>query len=139
MSQKEKELHPTIIEKSSTLNSDELKQIATDIKESTIVTTSDDNSTDSYFRGVLDKLFDRKDVSSKTEYLSVTENFAGAKIEFYARFGNMPYLNNFMNIFETKRISLERKGRKEILMGLQERKQEIENQRMSNLKNLFNV
>lgn len=134
----EKVLNPKIEEVKGQIDEEDLKEIVKDLKETGIIQASG-SSTDSYFRGVLDKLFDTKDVSSKTEYLNVPENFNGTKLEFYASFGNMPYLKNFMKTFETKRISLERKGRKEILMGLQERKQEMEAQRMENLRSFFNV
>jgi hypothetical protein len=139
MSKKEeKPLTPKIDEVGGQIKDEDLKEIARDLKETGFIQPTG-SSTDSYFRGVLDKLFDTKEVSSKTEYLNVQENFNGTKLEFYASFGNMPYLRNFMKTFETKRISLERKGRKEILMGLQERKQEMEAERMQNLRNFFNV
>lgn len=135
---KEKELKPEIREVTSKVSNEDLKNIAIDLKESTHIQPTTD-STDSYFRSVLDKLFDNENVSSKTEYLDVRENFNGTKLEFYATFGNMPYLRDFIKTFETKRISLERKGRKEILMGLQERRQEMEQDRLNNIRNIFNV
>lgn len=140
MVKKKKELNP-IMEKRSTNNisDNDLKGIAESIKQNTITSKINEDDSDSFYKNVVNKLFDDKDISTKTEYLNVRENFVGAKLEFYAKYGNIPYLKFFIQELETKRVSLERKGRKEILMALQERKQEIEQQRLNNLRGLFGV
>lgn len=135
-----KELNPIMTDaENSQISSEDLKQIAQNLQDTTIIETEQEETSDTYFRAVLDKLFSVTNVSSKTEYLNVKENFAGSKVEFFSSYGNMPYLKKFIEIFEIKRISLERKGRKEILLGLQERRQEIEQQRIENMRSMFNV
>lgn len=110
--------------------------ILEEIKKSTIFETSNEDG-DSFFKGVINHLMNIKNnVSTKTEYLSVNENFTGTKLQFLADCGNIPYLKEFMTIFETKRISLERKGRKELLIALKERQQELERERAEKLNSL---
>jgi hypothetical protein len=84
-------------------------------------------------------MFDNTDTETKTEYINTKENFVGAKLTFLARYGNIPYLEEFINIFERKRISLERKGRKEIIMALEKRQEEIDKQRESRLQSALGI
>lgn len=100
----------------------------------TILNTTNPLDSDTFFKNIVNQLNDKNNISLKTEYLNVTENFVGTKLEFLSKYGNMPYLKEFVNIFEIKRVSLERKGRKELIMALQNRQQEIEQQN----KNLLN-
>lgn len=137
---KEKELNPKLEEKSNyEITSQEMKNIVKSLEENTDVKTFGENTDDSFYKNVLNKLFDEKEMSTKTEYLSVRENFLGAKLEFYAKFGNIPQLKNFIDVFEKKRVSLNRKGRIEILKSLQERQQDTQENKLNNLKNLFGI
>ncbi len=92
------------------------------------------SNSDSFFKWIINALFSKENISLKTEYLNVNENFIGSKLEFLSKYGNMPYLNEFLDIFETKRVSLGRKGRKEILMALQKREEEIQQEKIRNLR-----
>jgi hypothetical protein len=85
-----------------------------------------DASSDSFFKATVNQLNSPKNIGMKTEYRDVNENFSGAKLHYLGQFCNMPYLKEFVEVFETKRVSLERKGRIEIIKALQERRQEIE-------------
>ena len=98
-----------------------------------------DESNDSFFKTIINKLFDKTDISLKTEYLNTMENFAGSKLQFLAKYGNMPYLNEFIDIFETKRVSLKRKGRQEIIMALQQKEQEDVSEKAQQLKSIFGI
>lgn len=100
---------------------------------------SGQNSSDSFFRWIITALFSKENISLKTEYLNVNENFIGSKLEFLSKYGNMPYLSEFLEIFETKRVSLDRKGRKEILMALQKREEEIQQDKLRNMRGLLGM
>lgn len=136
---KKEELKPEVEQKKSTIEVNDLKEIATIM--SNIPTTSDNNKDDgdTYFRNALNKLFDEDNIELKTEYINVLENFTGAKLTFLARYGNMPYLDKFVDIFERKRVSLERKGRQEIILALKERSEEIKRDGQTALRNLFGI
>lgn len=97
------------------------------------------NNSDSFFKSIIKGLFSPKNIGMKTEYKSVEENFAGAKIDFLSKFANMPYMKDFLNSWEEKRVSLERKGRIEIIRALEKREQEIQQEKVNNLRNMFNV
>lgn len=90
------------------------------------ISTGSNDSSDSFFKSTVRELNSPKNISMKTEYRNVQENFAGAKLSYLGEFYNIPGLPEFMVLFETKRVSLERKGRIEIIKALQERRQEIE-------------
>lgn len=97
-----------------------------------------DKDIESFFTEVLKQLLNKDNISLKTEYLNVNENFAGVRLEFLSRFANMPYLHDFIDIFEQKRVSLERKSRKEIVMVLEKREQEVQRQEMKDARqNMF--
>lgn len=112
------------------------EELLKELQETEILETGKKDS-ESFFKSVLDQLMNLNDMSTKTEYLNVNENFAGAKLHFLAKHGNIPYLLDFINIFEQKRVSLQRKGRKEILIALKERQQEIERERQVNVNKLM--
>lgn len=138
MTKKEEKLNPEIERVNVDVNTEELKVLAQEM-QSTIVSSKNDNDSDTYFRNIVNSLDDRKKISTNTEYLSVQENFTGTKLEFLSQFAYMPFLKNFVEIFETKRVSLERKGRIEKIKALQERQQELKTERLQNLANVFGV
>lgn len=139
---KEEILDPKIIDntkKFKDLDRKELLNIAEEIKESTIETSFGNDNADSFFREVVNKLMSKKDISLKTDYLNVNENFAGSKIDFIGRNGNMPILNDWLETWEIKRTSLERKSRKEIIMALEKREEELKNRQQNALRNMFGI
>lgn len=98
-----------------------------------IVKKGDDTKkeTDIFTEG-LKHLMSPKDIELKTEYDGKNENFAGIKLTYLSIFGNMPQLNVFVNILEKKRVSLDRKGRKEVMMSLEKREKEVQIQHQKN-------
>ena len=136
MAKEKKELKPEIKEMQPLITIPENKENIT--PDEVFIPKNSENS-DSFFRNLLNKLFDKKDISLKTEYLNVMENFTGSKLEFLSKYGNMPYLNEFVDIFETKRVSLKRKGRQEIIMALQQREQELQAEQQQRFKTMFGM
>jgi hypothetical protein len=90
--------------------------------------SKDDNMSDNFFRAVIMELLSDKNISLKTEYLSVNENFAGAKLEFLSKYANMPELSVFLKTLETKRVSLNRKSRIELIKAFDKRDEEVDAQ-----------
>lgn len=133
---KEKALTPIIEERNKSNLSPEqrqrLMQIAEQLNKIKSEYTGDSGDINSYFTNVLDKLMSKDDISLKTEYINVNENFAGVVLDFLGEYANMPYLNRFVELWEMKRVSLGRKSRKEMVMTLEKRETEVQayNQRM---------
>ena len=100
---KKKELQPIIEEKKADINQAELKQISEQLQRS-VVTSSATDDTDTFYKNIVNHLYDKTDIETKTEYLNITENFTGTKLSFLAKFGNMPYLEKFVEIFESSNI-----------------------------------
>ena len=131
-------LKPTMIQqKENDLGKTELLDLAKSFSDSKIVLEDDKDK--NIFVKVVQDMNDPKNISMKTEYLSVRENFAGVKLEFLARYGNMPYLDGFVETFETKRVSLHRKGRQEDVLILQERRAEEQRTKLEDFAKLFNA
>lgn len=124
MSKKEKEeLKPSIIPVG-----EPDKQIALDTEKDDILikTSGKDDSGDSFFKKIVDKLFSGEKLGAKTEYLSLKESFAVSRLEFLGKYCGMPYALGFLQSFRTDRISYQRKGRIEIVKALEKRQEEIE-------------
>lgn len=130
---KKKELNPIIEDytDSKKYNLEELK------KEIKIIKKDSKNDTDSFYKNVVDKLMNEENIELKTEYANINENFAGVRLGFFAKFYNMPYLLDFLDIFERKRISLDRKSRKELVMTLENREREMRLEQQKQLQTMF--
>lgn len=135
-----------LIEDDNTKIIEKIEADSLDFDYDSYINESDDNiiidkknDTESFFKELVTSMNDVKNISMKTEYINISENFNGAKLEFLAIYGNMPYLRNFITIFEKKRVSLQRKGRKEDVMILQKREEEIQKEKLQNLNNMFNI
>lgn len=89
----------------------------------------------SFFRKIIDNLFSPNNVSAKTEYVSGEENLYASMLEFVAVYGDVPAIKEFIRIFETKRISLKRQGRIEIIKALEKRQEEMDYQRNQQMIN----
>lgn len=133
---KKEELKPEI--KEGNYSEDSVPDLDDDLSQS-LTLSGDGEDSDTYFRAVVNNLMDYEQPSTKTEYRNVAENFTGAKLSFLAQYGNIPLLAPFMDIFEIKRISLERKSRKELIMALVEREQEMRRQEENNTKRLLGI
>lgn len=100
----------------------------------------DINNTDNFFRAVILELLSTKNISLKTEYLSVNETFAGSKLEFLSKYASMPQLSDFLQILETKRVSLERKSRIELIKAFDKRDEEVDAQnRIRDFKSMLGM
>lgn len=106
-----------------------------DFIESNIETMqSHREDSDSFYRAVLTHLMAvEKDMSTKTEFNDDREVFAASKLEFMGLFAGVPLAKDILNIIEKKRVSKERKGRKEIIMSVNRREEEqrILNEKMT--------
>lgn len=94
---------------------------------------------DGFLKTVLKDFFSKKNISMKTEYLNVYENYIGTKLQFLGMKLDMPYMEDFLEIFEVKRVSLERKGRKEILMLGKEIEKEDREQKLNDFRGMFGL
>jgi hypothetical protein len=134
MEKKKKELKPEVKE----FNDNLVNKVTFDSNTEMIqLDNNEEISSDSYLRGVIDNLMDYNNPSTKTEYRNVEENLVGSVLAFLATETNIPSLAKFVDIFEIKRISLERKGRQELILALLERQQEIDTQKDNKLKNIL--
>lgn len=134
----EEEINPTVIDREeNNYDIEELKAIGNAIENTTIKTQSEDKH--SFYKEIIKGMNDKNNISMKTEYLGVRENYTGTKLEFLSTMGNMPYLKSFVRIFETKRVSLGRKGRKEDVMILQEKERIEQKERQENYNKMFGM
>jgi hypothetical protein len=124
MVKKEKELNPIAI-KNDKFNIDfnKLKIMSENINKLEFEKESTSNN-DTFYKLAIEKLFDENNIETKTEFLSPAEVFTASKLSFLGTYGCVPLLNEFVESIERKRISLNRKGREEIVLSLQERHQE---------------
>ena len=136
MAKKEKELNP-IIENNTQkkYNIEEIKSriniIKNEMSEESVA------EIDSFYKHLVDKLTSSDDIELKTEYKGINENFASVRISFFAKYYNMPYLLDMINILERKRLSLDRKSRKELVMSLENREKEIKIEQEKKIGNMF--
>lgn len=139
-----KVLNPTAIE-DKTFKVDNLEQIKKAVLDNNLISTEnlkdlDINNTDNFFRAVILELLSTKNISLKTEYLSVNETFAGSKLEFLSKYASMPQLSDFLQILETKRVSLERKSRIELIKAFDKRDEEVDAQnRIRDFKSMLGM
>lgn len=138
---KQKELNPKIEDKTNIEFNDE--EIINKLEQSNLINIQKDSSSDesdNFFRRVITEMLNDNNISLKTEYLNANEVFTGVKLEFLAKKGNMPYLKDFVQIFETKRVSLERKSRIELIKAFEKRDEDLNAQnRMNALKGFLGV
>jgi hypothetical protein len=97
------------------------------------------NDSDSLFSSITNNLMSSENIELKTEYIGIEENFHGAKLEFLGEFTNNPMLKHFLNIWERKRVSLERKSRIEIIKALQQRAEEQERLRTEKMRGVLGI
>lgn len=134
---KKQELNP-VIQDFRNLNPYKVNLEEGDIEKETDSSSIEDS--DTYFRAVLGELFSKKNISSKTEYVNQKENFVGSKIDFLSDYLGLPEYHTFLEHWEFKRVSLNRGGRQEIVMGLEKRNEDIQTvQAKENLKKIFGI
>jgi len=125
-----KKLNPVIIEHEGMDidNLEEIKKALTDSKIFDYKQESNKDMSDNFFRAVITEMMNDNNISLKTEYLNQNENFSGSKLEFLSKYANMPQLHDFIKILETKRVSLNRKSRIELIKAFDKREEEIQAQ-----------
>lgn len=131
----EEKLKPEAIENNTIgVEIEELKSLASNINKFDFDIESSKEET--FYKIAIEKLFDNKDIEQKTEFLNPAEVFASAKLQFLGDYGDIPLLSKFVTALEKKKVSLHRKGREEIILALQERRQEELEQRRNTLLGL---
>lgn len=127
MATKKRELKPEAFEKIETdLSKKELETLE-NLKESLQnfdVEVESEGKEETFYKLAIKELFSNDKIETKTEFLHTGEVFTATKLQFLGKYGNIPLLSDFIDAFQRKRISLNRKGREEIIMSLQERRQE---------------
>lgn len=137
MTKKEKViLNPVIEEKNIQLPKVDYNMISKEIDINTILDVGKEDE-DSFFKAVVTQLFNNQDVETKSFNSGVRESFYLAKLSTIAERCNIPLLEEFVNRVERKRISIERKGRSELVAALIERQQEIERKRLLEQKQIL--
>lgn len=129
MSEKEKKpLNPIIEEKNPIMPIVDLEKLNKEIDINTILDV-DKEDEDSFFKSVVTQMFNNKDVETKSYNTGVKESFELARLSFLGERCNIPSMTEFVDRLERKRISIDRKGRIELVTALIERQQEIERKR----------
>lgn len=82
------------------------------------------NDADTYFKKVLEEFMSEKNISLKTEYTSVDEQFTATKLGYMINEGGFKFMQVFLPFWKRDRVSLLRKAREEIVMALWERQKE---------------
>lgn len=137
MKEKQKALKPEIVKtETSLITKEELKDIAKELDKA-VIPSEENEDADSFFRGIIQNLFSNENIELKTEYRNPQENFVGAKLDFLGQHTQNHLLSSFINVFERKRVSLERKSRIEIIKALQERREELERQQQEKMRNML--
>lgn len=131
-------LLPEIKHSSSSIDINEFREIAENMQDNMEVDGFRDSS-DSFFREVVKSLSDPKNISLKTEYLDVEENYDGARLEFMSKWAGMSYLHDFIKTLEIKRVSLERKGRIELIRTMEKRDEELRLQQQTQFKSMLGM
>lgn len=134
---KEKELNPKAVEnKNISFDILALKELKDTVTEFNIEVPKDDKQ-ETFYKLAINKLFDNEDIETKTEYLSSGEVFVGAKLQILGEYGEIPMLSQFITKRERKMVSHKRKGREEIILALQERREEIIEQRRNDMLDMY--
>jgi hypothetical protein len=144
MAKKKEELKPEIKEFGNSLGdmtSKDMIELKNMVNSGSVATAAPDGmNSDNFFRAVITEMMSPNNISLKTEYVNVNENFAGAKLEFLARYTGMVCLKDFVNILEIKRVSLGRKSRIELIKAFEKRDEEVQAQnRVNMLKQVLGV
>jgi hypothetical protein len=119
--------NPLFEEKNKNISNSDVKQIDKLFQDNIKVDNTEENmeGSDTFFKRALDLLFSPVNIGLKTDYDDKEEQFAGSKMEFMQLHGGFDFTNVFVkDSFETKRCSLHRKSRLEIVKTLWEREQE---------------
>lgn len=86
---------------------------------------------DTFFRRALEEQNSPENIAMKSEYRNVRENFSGTKLDFMGKFLFMPYASAFIEMQLRHRVSLERKGRRENILLMERREEDIRAQSTS--------
>ncbi len=133
---KKKELNPIIEKKDIELPSIDLGKLDKEIDINTILET-DKEDEDSFFKAVVTQLFDNNNVETKSRNTGVEESYELAKLSHLGDWYCIPSMSAFVERLERKRISIDGKGRIELVTALVERQQEIERRQMDLQKKML--
>lgn len=136
MTKEKKELQPQIIEKNPELPFVDIQKLNKDIDINTILDTGKEDD-DSLFKSIVTQLFNNNDVETKSQNNGVRESFFLARMSFLGDHCNIPSMSAFVQRLERKRISIDRKGRTELVTALLERQQELERIRQAEQQKLL--
>ena len=133
---KKSKLNPIAKESKGSLTDSNLKELEDSFINNRngdieVIDTSQE-STDTFFSNVLDKLFSDKDIDMKTEYPDEETIFASSKATFISKIANVSLIGKFIEQYERKLVSKGRKGRMDIILGLQRRQEEEQAKLMNN-------
>lgn len=121
---KKKELKPEAIKQNEfTMEIDKLKLLSESMNKFDFE-PEDKKDNDTFYKLAIKELFNEKSIETKTEWLNPSEVFVASKLSFIGVHADIPLMDEFIKVLERKRISLNRKGREEIILALQERRQE---------------
>lgn len=136
---KKSKLNPIAKEEKGNLTDAELKEIAKGFESNADIEVIDNNNvnTDTLFAEILNQLVSKKDISMKTEYEEDDTIYAATVLDYVGRVANVPLINKFIESYEMRKVSKNRKGRIEILLGLEKRQEDIESRQRNDMLNMM--
>jgi hypothetical protein len=138
----EKELKPEIIHfsENNIKNENDIKKLLGENGALVEIKGNQNDTTDNFFRAVINEMLNDNNIDLKTEFTGINETFASAKLDFMAKWCNMPYLRDFNRLIARKRVSNGRKSRIELIKAFDKRDEELNAQnRIQDLRNLMGV
>lgn len=137
MAKKKKELNPQAIEKKTfDLDFEKLKDLSENMNKFDFDNDIDTSKNETFYKLAIKELFNEESTETKTEWLNIGEVFSASKLSYMGKYGDVPLVEDFIKVLEKKRVSLKRKGREEIILALQERRQEEREIQKSNILGL---
>lgn len=136
LADKQKVLNPEIKEVKLMMPQVDFDRLQKDLDINTIL-DSDKKDEDSFFKSVVTQLFNNADVETKSYNSGTEESFYLARLSWLGQNCVIPSMTSFVERLERKRISIDRKGRSELVTALIERQQELERVMKKALKNKY--
>lgn len=136
----DKKLTPIAKKENGDLTPEQIKEIAEGFKDNADIEVMENNNinTDTLFSEILQQLVSSKDISMKTEYEEDDSIYAATVLSYLGKLCNVPIINKFIEEYEMRKVSKNRKGRIEILLGLEKREEDIRSRQLNNMNNAIN-